>query len=305
MMTKASRRFYLISLGVLLAMSAYPVAMGLKIIVLQLLHGSIRPQDYTRYVIPYTAICLGVLASAALYPVFSRLKKWAVPLATITALCLFTGIELLIEGIVRPALMIQLFSCVYTPTATLAFRGVYDDSYKIHYFLVSFILITLVTGVFYGYGRLFSGGDRSKRIPLAMQAIMAALLLCLCVFANFTGFFREKTDYQTPISAFLTGLFFVVMSAAAGIYSGSGLIEKGKALSVGLTAAAAMIICSIMYYGEYSMFGDTLYRFGKGWFFEGLPWIALAPIDMLIILLAGATAAGAMAVAGKATPPAC
>ena len=57
-MLKTSRKYYFLMLGVLAALSAYPVVMGAKIIILQWQNGGIRPEDYARYVIPYTAICL-------------------------------------------------------------------------------------------------------------------------------------------------------------------------------------------------------------------------------------------------------
>jgi hypothetical protein len=296
-MSKSVRKYYLISLGILLALSAYPLVMGVKIIVLQIMQGGIRPTDYARYVIPYTAVCVSVLVSAAVYPLFRKLGKIALPAATALALCLFAAIELLIESIVRPALMLQLLSCVYTPTAVYAFQGLYGDSYKIHYFLVSFLLVTLVTGVFYGYAKLLSGRERAKKVPLILQSAVTVLLLGLCIFANFTGFFREKTDYLTPLSSMLTGLYFVVLGTAAGIYTGSLLIGRGRLLSVWLPAVVSVLVCIVMYFGEYSMFQGTLYRFGQGWFYEGIPNLALAPADILVVFFTGAAAACAMAVA--------
>jgi hypothetical protein len=314
-MAKNVRRYYLLALGALLALSAYPLVMGLKIVALQLLQGGIRTEDYARWVIPYTAVSLSLLAVCALYPALSKLGRRAVPAATVLALGLFVVLELLVESVtikssaVQTALTAQLLSCVYTPAAVSAFNGVYDDSYKIHYFLVSAVLIALAAGLFYGWGALLSGGDRRKRTPLVLQSAVAALYLGLCVFANFTGFFREKTDTLTPLSAFLTGLFFVVLGAAAGIYTGSWLIDRGRLLSVWLPAAVAALVCLVMYFGEYSMLGGTLYRFGEGWFFEGLPGAVLSPADVLIVLASGGAAAGAMAIArgawgkpGRVTP---
>jgi hypothetical protein len=305
-MEKNVRRYRFIALAALLAVSAYPLVMGLKLVALQLMYGGVQLQDYARWVIPYTAVCVAALAACALYPAFGRLGKFAAPAATMLALALFLGLELFVEGVTiqseaaKNALTAQLLSCVYTPRAVWAFSGIYDDSYKIHYYLVSAVILLLCVRLFYGFGGFLSGGKRERKAPLAMQAAAFALFLGLCVLANFTGFFREKTDYLAPLPAFLTGFFFIVLGTSAGIYLGSWLIGRGAALAVWLPAAVSTAACAVMYYGEYRMFGDTLYRFGAGWFFEGLPGLALAPIDLLIIVLGGAAAAGAMALGRRA-----
>ena len=292
-MEKPLRRFYVVSLGILAALSIYPVVMGLKIIVIQLLNGSIRPEDYARYVIPYTAICLSILICVALFPLILRLKRSSTLAATVLGLGLFVGLELLMESItiksaaVQTAVKWQLFSCVYTPAAKLAYLADYTDAYKIHYFLVSFVIIALVISIVYGYGRMIASGDRAAKVPLRMQLVAAILLLGLCVFANFTGFFREKTDYLPPLSAFLTGTFFVVLGVASGIYIGSCLIGRSRFLSVILPGISAVLVCSVMYYGEYQLLGGTLYRLGHSLLFQALPVIVVSPVDIGIILLSG------------------
>lgn len=304
-MKKTYLRFYLLTLGILLALSAYPLIMGLRLVFLQWQNGSIRPGDYARYVIPYTAICLSILITAALHPFLSRLKKASVLTSTALAIGLFVLIELLMESIVinnpsiKSAVSWQLFSCVYTPKAVMAFNGVYDDSYKIHYFLVSFIMIALIVNVVCGYGKKVSGCPVNK-VSLNLQTAVAVLYVGLCVFANLTGFFRRPADVQPPISGLLTGLYFIVMGASAGVYLGSMLIEKGRLLAVWLPAALAVAVCGLMYMGEYLMLHD-FYRFGSGFFFDGLPGIALAPVDILVVLLSGVVSALAMDAAKKRT----
>lgn len=325
-MTKSVRKYYLISLAVLLALSAYPLVMGLKIVFLQLQNGGVRPEDYARYVIPYTAVCLSIVAAAALYPLLSRLKRLPVLAATAAAFILFVGIELYMESITlaTPAARIlsnssyeaetavtwQLLSCFQSPQAISAFTKNlmadksgfeaaflqnYNDAFKIHYFLISFVLIALIVSIFYGYGRAIARGDMKKKLPLRLQLYVAVLLLDLCVFANFTGFFRGRGQYQPMLPSLLTGLFFVVLGAAAGIYAGSWLIGRGRALSVWLPVVVAVLVCSVMYFGEYNLLAGNLYRFGRGWFFDGLPAIALAPADVIVVLLAGGATAGVMA----------
>lgn len=52
-----------------------------------------------------------------------------------------------------------------------------------------------------------------------------------------------------------------------------------------LISAATVVL---MYIGEAVMMKGDLYRFGTGWFFDGLKAIALAPVDILVVLISGA-----------------
>jgi len=164
---KSNKRFYFTAIGVLLALSAYPLVMGIKIVILQLLNGSIRPEDYARYVIPYTAICLSILISVAMYPLLSRLKRLSILVATGLGLGFFVGIELFMENITlnsaeaQNTLMMQLASCIGSTAAQQAFQKLYDNTFKIHYFLISFVIITLIIGIVYGYGRMITSLEYS------------------------------------------------------------------------------------------------------------------------------------------------
>lgn len=304
-MEKSYCKFYFFTLGVLLALSAYPIIMGIKIIILQLQNGSIRPADYARYVIPYTAICGSILISTALHPVITRLKRWSNLVATVFGLGLFVGIELFMESITisgskaQSTVEWQLFSCIGTSAAVQAFQKIYSGAYKIHYFLVSFVIIAIIINIIYGYGKIITGGNRSSKILLHFQLIMMVILLGLCVFANFTGFFRDTVDYLSPLSAFLTGTFFVVLGVTVGIYVGSCLIGKRKVLYVILPAIAALLTCSIMYYGEFKLLGGKLYLFGYSYFFKGIPYIVVSPVDIAVIIISGVITALLMSNIGK------
>ena len=304
-MDKSNRKFYFIALGVLLALSAYPVIMGTRIIILQMLNGSIRPEDYARYVIPYTAVCAAVLISVALYPVIARLRRMSKFVATVLGLGLFGGLELFMESITinspiaQSAVKWQLASCIGTPAAVQAFQKPYSDVYKIHYFLISIVIIVLVIGIFYGYGSLTGRGDGSKKATLFIQLITVTVLLALCVFANFTGFFRDTKEYLSPLSAFLTGIFFIVLGVTFGVYVGSSQIGRNRALSVVLPTIAAVFVCSLMYYGEFKLLDGRLYRFGQSFFFEGITNIAVSPADIMVIMITGVTTAILMAVIKK------
>ncbi|MBE3101064.1 MAG: hypothetical protein IMZ47_02195 [Firmicutes bacterium] len=304
-MVKSNQKFYLTSLGVLLVLSAYPLVMGMKIVILQLLNGSIRPEDYARYVIPYTAICLSILISVAMYPLISKLKRLSNLVATGLGLGLFVGIELFMENITlnspeaQNTLTMQLVSCIGSTAAQQAFQKLYDNTFKIHYFLISFVIIVLIIGLVYGYGRITGTGNRSNRPMLRLQLITTAFFLFLCIYANFTGFFRETTQYLSPLSAFLTSIYFIVLGVTFGIYVGSHLVNKSKVFSIGIPTIAAILVCSIMYYGEYKLLNGILYQYGSSSWFQPIPNIALSIVDLIIILTSGVITAILMSVSEK------
>jgi hypothetical protein len=142
-------------------------------------------------------------------------------------------------------------------------------------------------------------GDLSQRKPLFMRAVSTAALTSLCLFANATAFFRQMDPIQTPLASFLTALFFVVLGAAAGVYAGSYLLGKDRRVGIGIPVILAFCATSLMYAGEAAMMQGNLYRFGTGWFFTGLPGMAPAPVDILIVLLSGGFAWLALSAARK------
>ena len=160
-------------------------------------------------------------------------------------------------------------------------------AYKIHYYLISLVLITMVCGLIYGITKMLRDKNYQQVKPIFLRGICTAALIALCIFTNTTAFFRQAAPIQTPLASSLTALFFVVLGAAAGVYAGSYLLEKGKRLGVGVPVLLSLCASALMYVGEAVMMKGNLYRFGTGWFFEGLPGIALAPVDVLIVLLSG------------------
>ena len=200
----------------------------------------------------------------------------------------------------------QAVSCVASPdivgpSATYEFEGslIYvmeDNNYKIHYYFISLILITMICGLVYnlfklrrenGLPQTTSAALPSRKTPIFLQGVSTVALVALCVFANTTAFFRQAAPIQTPLASILTGLFFVMLGATAGVYAGSFLLKKDKRIGVGAPVLLAISITILMYVGEAAMMQGALYRFGIGWFFSGLPGAAVAPVDVLIILLAG------------------
>lgn len=59
-----------------------------------------------------------------------------------------------------------------------------------------------------------------------------------------------------------------------------------------MPAVTASVVTLIMYIGEMILLSGHLYRFGTGVLFEGLGVLVLAPVDVIVILLAGGITAG-------------
>lgn len=71
-------------------------------------------------------------------------------------------------------------------------------------------------------------------------------------------------------------------------------MEKSKPPSLWLPVLLSIVVCVIMYVGEAVMMDGTLYRFGIGWFFAGIPGISVAIVDLLVILLCAVITAGTL-----------
>ena len=52
-----NKRFYIISLAVLAVLSVYPLINGARMAYFSIVNGAIEPEQYAKYVVPYTAIC--------------------------------------------------------------------------------------------------------------------------------------------------------------------------------------------------------------------------------------------------------
>jgi hypothetical protein len=296
-MEKTVKRFYWTAFFILLILTAYPIAMGARIVVLQFMHGSIQPEDYANYVIPYTAVGLSILIPVILYPLLSKLKRFSVPAASVLGSGLFLAVEFYIENVTlnspeaQSTLQWQLASCIGTPAAMQAFQKLYDNTFKIHYFLISFTIILLVLGTVYSYGNVMFTKDRERKNMLRLQMVCIVLFIAFCIFANFTAFFRNAVDYLSPLSSLLTGAYFVILGLTFGSYLAGFLADRNKFVSVWLPAIAAFLVTSAMYYGEYKMLDGVLYRFGYSKFFQPLPYTVIAPADILVILASGALTA--------------
>ncbi len=169
--------------------------------------------------------------------------------------------------------------------------GNYDPAFKMHFYMISLIIIITVLNCVYGFGHMIKNQDNKRKKSLILQSVCSALFLGLCILACFTAFWRDGSIQVSALSAFLMALFFILMGMTAGIFAGSFLLGKKKLFSVWIPGIVSAVVTLLMYVGEMILLSGNLYRFGSGFLFDGLPAIALAPIDILIILISGGATA--------------
>lgn len=297
------KKFYLFSVIGILILSVYPLYMGVKVVVDMVYNGMVLADNYPKYIIPYTPISLAVIIAVLLIPVLLKYaKKFALAAASAISLIVFFASELLLESMVIVTTSVtttleswQMFMCYVPPEgyhtrtwkAVDVLIGDYSPAFKIHFYIISVVLIFALINCFYGFALMIISKNKSRLKALFVQSVFTALFLSLCIFACFTSFFRDGEITVSFLSAVLMSLFFIVFGVTTGVYIGSFMIEKKKTLSVLLPSIVASVVTFIMYIGELILLSGHLYRFGSGFLFDGLAGIALAPIDILIIIASG------------------
>ena len=294
------KQFYFISLSGSLIASFYPIYMGIIALTDYIRNGAIGLSNYPKYIIPYTPICIALILTIALMPVIYRLfRRFAMPAAVILALGLFFASELCLENMIvmngptkYNIKSWQYLSCLMTPevyrTIGDPLTGGYNPAFKIHFYIISAVILLAVVNVIYGFSGMIRENDYSRKRPLTIQAVSAAVFIGLCIYACFTAFYRTGTILIPPLSAALMGLFFIVFGVTAGTFTGSLLYFKPRVFSVILPAAASMLTTVVMYIGELVLMGGRLFRFGRGFLFEPLGAIPFSFIDLIIIMVSGA-----------------
>ncbi len=306
------KKYWLITLIGTILLCAYPIYMGVRVVYEMATQGAILQEHYPKYTIPYVPIAIAVIAAVALMPLIFRLaKKFSSLAASLFSLGVFFVAELLFESRILVTTTIitevdyatlegwQLLLCarpvIYEKaniTAIDLLIGNYSPTFKIHFYMISAVLILGILNCLYGFAQMIRTKNYSRRKALTVQAACTAAFLGLCILACFTAFFRDGRINVSPVSAILMCLFFALLGVTAGIYVGSFLLGRKRGLSVLIPALTASIITLLMYIGEMFLLGGYLYRYGYGFFFAGIPHIVLAPVDLLVILLSGAVTAG-------------
>ena len=309
MKNKAFNRYYLLScLGVLIA-SYYPLSMGVRVITDMLVNGTVMKENYPKYIIPYTPISVAIIAGVLLMPLFIKVfKQFAFAAGAAVATGIFFGSELLLEQkvVVSTAETVtkledwQMFMCYVPPegwgetvttyktqTAVDILMGDYNPAFKLHFYIISVVLIITILNCSYGFGQMIKNGDKKRCKSLILQSVCSLVFLGLCILACFTAFWRDGSIQVSPLSASLMTVFFILLGVTVGMFLGSFLLGKRKLVSIWIPAISSSVMTLLMYIAEMFLLNGHLYSFGSGVIFDGLPIIVLAPIDLLVILLSG------------------
>lgn len=306
MENKTFRKYYLFSLlGVLLA-SCYPIYMGISVIVDMIRYGTVYAENYPKYIIPYTPIALALLVCVALIPVALKyFEKYALLFGTVISTVLFFVFEFILERAVTVTRTVtgifstledwQMFMCYVPPnsfeertwTEVDVLMGEYSPAFKLHFYIISIVLIISILNCFYGFAKMIHTGDKSRRKSLVIQSVASGAFLGMCIWACFTAFYRNGDIQVSALSAVLMSVFFVLFGVTVGIYIESFTLNKKPLLSVWLPSVSAAVVTLVIYIGEMILLSGHLYRFGDGFFFAGIPGIVLAPADIVVILGSG------------------
>lgn len=309
MKSKPFSRYYLLScLGMVVA-SYYPLSMGIRVITDMIANGTVMKENYPKYIIPYTPISIAIIIGVLLMPLFIKIfKKFALAGGSIVSTGVFFATELLFEQkvVVSTAETVtkledwQMFMCYVPPegwgetvttyktqTAVDILMGDYNPAFKLHFYVISIVLILTVLNCLYGFGQMIKNNDKTRCKSLILQSVCSAVFLGLCILACFTAFWRDGSIQVSVLSAALMTLFFITFGITAGIFVGSFLLGKRKILSVLIPAITASAMTLLMYIGEMILLNGHLYSLGSGFLFNGLPGIVFAPIDLLVVLFSG------------------
>ena len=86
------------SLTVAVAVSIYPLCMGISVIVKMAQNGAVPIEEYPKYIIPYTPIAIALIVGVLLIPLFQRLsRKLDLLFGSITSVAMFFLAERIME----------------------------------------------------------------------------------------------------------------------------------------------------------------------------------------------------------------
>jgi len=316
--------YYLLSCIGVFAASFYPLLMGIRVISDMIADGTVQKENYPKYVIPYTPISIAVIIGVLLIPLcFKLLKKYAF----VGGACVSTGTFFLLELLFERKIIVsnaetvvkledwQMYMCYMPPegwggetatehktqTAVDILMGEYSPAFKLHFYIISVVLILAILNCLYGFGQMILTGETARIKPLILQAVCSVTFLGLCILACFTAFWRDGNLRVSVLSAVLMTVFFILFGVTFGVFVGSFLLEKQKFISVRIPAIVSSVMTLLMYIGELFLLNGHLYTFGKGFIFSSLPGIVLAPIDILIIVISGLITASIFSLMNRKT----
>ena len=306
-MERKYRVYYLSALAGALLLSSYPLYMGIKVIVKMYETGFIPYKEYPKYIIPYTPIALAVILGVALMPLVQKLtRKMDILIVSAVSLAVFLAAERFMETkiLVKADMFVNLgswqMSLCYVPPEEYRTRtweavdvllGGYSPYFKLHFYLISAVIIVSLLNCFYGFAKMILSGDNRRKNSLIMQMISSVSFLGMCIWACFTAFYRTGELIVKPVSAVLMMVFFALLGITMGLFAGSITQGRKMFLSIILPAITAVLVTVAMYIGEMILLNGNLYVLGHGRFFARFSRTAFAPADILVIAVSGAVTA--------------
>ena len=297
------KRFFLGSILGLILACAYPLYMTAKVIAGMVRNGAIPYERYPKYIIPYSPIAIALIFGVLIMPLLQKFfRKANLLIGSVMSL----GVFLLIERIMETKILVlatravaleswQMSLCYVPPDmfktrkweAVDILLGGYNPAFKLHFYLISVVLIIALLNCFYGFGKMILRDDYRRLRALTVQAVTALVFLGMCIWACFTAFYRTGELIVSPLSAVLMAIFFALLGITVGVFAGSCTLGKKKTLGIFMPSVTASLVTLIMYVGEMILLNGNLYRFGKGFFFDEIPELILAPVDLVVIVAAG------------------
>ena len=316
MENKKFNKYYLFAcIGVLIA-SYYPLSMGVRVISDMIADGAVMKENYPKYIIPYTPISIAIIMGVLLMPLcFKLLKKYALVGGASIATGVFFVIEFLFERKVvvsevteETVTMLedwQMYMCYVpaegwgetittykTQTAVDILMGNYNSAFKMHFYIISVVLVVTILNSLYGFGQMLLTNEKKRFKILIIQSVCSATFLGLCILACFTAFWRDGSIEVSILSASLMSVFFILLGVTVGVFVGSFLLGKRKIISLWIPSIIASAMTLLMYIGEMILLNGHLYSFGTGFMFNSISGIVLAPIDVIVIVASGCITAG-------------
>ncbi len=300
-MNKKIRNVWIFALVLCVAASFYPLYMGIRVICDMLADGTVVAENYPKYLIPYTPISLAVIFGTAMLLLSKRLfKRFAFAFDSVFSLVIFFCAEFLLERLVIITETVettierwQMYMCFVAPSSYTTkiysagemIIGKYSPAFKLHFYIISVILILSILGCIFGFVDV-ADGNRTRKKPLMLQTASTVLFLGLCILACFTAFWRTGELLVSPLSATLMILFFVLFGLVTGFFHASFAVGKRTLFSKILPSISSAAAVFVMYMGELILLDGKLYRYGTGTFFEPMGRIPFSPCDIAVIAAA-------------------
>ena len=165
MESKNFRLYWCFALIGTVIISFYPLYMGARVIGDMIRDGKVLKENYPKYVIPYTPIAYAIIIGVLLMPLIIKLmKEFAILGGSALSIVAFFGFELLFEKkvvvsatesvakladwqmylcryVAPEELVLETEEVVRTETAVDILIGEYNPAFKLHFYLISVVLI--------------------------------------------------------------------------------------------------------------------------------------------------------------------